>query len=156
MEGITLRRADARDAEAILKITRDSFLSYREKSGANSLAALSETADDILRDISKKLVLVAEKDGAVLGSVRVGTDGDTAYLSRFAVAEDARGMGVGTYLIDEVDKIMKKNGVRKISLHCASKLTPIIRFYYGCGFYIDAVDKSAGYLRASLSKDYDR
>ena len=54
-----------------------------------------------------------------------------------------------------VDRIMLKKGVKKICLHTGSKVTSLIRFYYGRGFYIDSTDKSKGYVRALLIKDYE-
>ena len=54
-----------------------------------------------------------------------------------------------------VDKIMIDQGVKKLSLHTASKIASLIRFYYGRGFYIDSTDKSKGYIRALLVKDYE-
>ena len=53
-----------------------------------------------------------------------------------------------------VDRIMIKKGVTKISLHTGAKVTSLVRFYYGRGFYIDSTDKSRGYVRALLVKDY--
>ena len=50
---------------------------------------------------------------------------------------------------------MRKEGVKEISLHTGSKVTALIRFYYGRGFYIDEIDKSKGYTRAKLVKEYN-
>ena len=55
-----------------------------------------------------------------------------------------------------VDKIMVKKGVTQIQLHTGSKITSLIRFYYGRGFYIDSTDKSRGYVRALLIKEYQK
>ncbi|MCC8168817.1 MAG: hypothetical protein LIO59_00240 [Oscillospiraceae bacterium] len=55
-----------------------------------------------------------------------------------------------------VDKIMVKTGVTKISRHTGAKITSLIRFYYGRGFYIDSTDKSRGYVRALLIKEYSQ
>ena len=62
--------------------------------------------------------------------------------------------GIGKSIMNLVDKIMVKRGVKRISLHTGSKVTSLIRFYYGRGFYIDSTDKSKGYVRALLVKDY--
>ena len=44
----------------------------------------------------------------------------------------------------------------EIQLHTGSKITSLIRFYYGRGFYIDSTDKSRGYVRALLIKEYQK
>ncbi len=53
-----------------------------------------------------------------------------------------------------VDKIMIDKGIKEISLHTGAKITSLVRFYYGRGFYIDSTDKSRGYVRALLKKEY--
>ena len=91
-----------------------------------------------------------------VGSVRVEVFPDkTAYLSRFAVKVTSQNNGIGKSIMNLVDRIMIKNGVREIRLHTGAKITSLIRFYYGRGFYIDSTDKSRGYVRALLIKEYD-
>ena len=53
-----------------------------------------------------------------------------------------------------VDKVMRENHVKLLRLHTASKVTALIRFYYGRGFYIASVENSRGYPRAELVKEY--
>ena len=101
-------------------------------------------------------MLIAIQDGAPVGSVRVEIDEEnkTAYLSRFAVKVTSQNNGIGKSIMNLVDRIMRKRGVKSITLHTGSKITSLIRFYYGRGFYIDSIDKSRGYVRALLKKDY--
>ena len=77
-----------------------------------------------------------------------------AYLSRFAVASSNRNNGIGKILMKVVDKVMKENNVKTLKLHTCSKVTALIRFYYGRGFYISDVEYSRGYARAELIKEY--
>jgi len=156
MQSFEIRKAKDADLEFIYNITQEAFEAYAEFSGAKNLSALSETKEETLCDIKEKLVLVAVSNGEILGCVRVSVNGDTAYLSRFAVREQYRGVGVGSKLIEAVDEEMQKKGVKKISLHSASKMLPLIRFYYGKGFYIESTDPTPGYIRATLTKDYDK
>lgn len=156
MQNIVIRQAKECDAESIGKITQEAFENYARFTGAKNLGALLETKEDILCDIANKLVFVAEADGKAVGCVRVSVNGDNAYLSRFAVSEAYRENGVGTKLIEAVDCEMQKKGVKKISLHSASKMFALIRFYYGKGFYIESTDMTPGYIRAKLTKDYDK
>lgn len=151
-----VRSATYDDIEAIQSIVREAFLKYAEMSEAAEPEALKETAKDIKKDIDTKIVLIAERDNAPVGSVRVEIDEKTktAYLSRFAVKVSSQNNGIGKSLMNLVDEIMIKHGVKSIRLHTDSKLTPLIRFYYGRGFYIDSVDKSRGYARACLVKEY--
>ncbi len=151
-----VRPAGYKDIPAILSITREAFLKYAEMSEAAEPEALRETEADVKRDIDTKIVLIAVRDNVPVGSVRVSIDKktNTAYLSRFAVKVTSQNNGIGKSIMNLVDEIMHKYGVKSISLHTDSKLTPLIRFYYGRGFYVDSVDKSRGYVRACLKKDY--
>lgn len=150
-----VRLATYDDIESIMEITREAFVKYSELSGVKHLAALEETYEDVKHDIDTKVVLIALSDGVPVGSVRVEVfDDGTAYLSRFGVKVTSQNNGIGKSIMNLMDRIMIKKGVRQISLHTGAKITSLIRFYYGRGFYIDSTDKSRGYVRALLVKEY--
>lgn len=152
-----VRLANYDDIPSILNITREAFTKYREMAGVENLAALDETYNDVKKDIDTKVVLIAFSDGVPVGSVRVEVFPDhTAYLSRFGVKVTSQNNGIGKSIMNLVDRIMMKKGVREISLHTGAKVTSLIRFYYGRGFYIESTDKSRGYIRARLVKEYGR
>lgn len=152
-----VRVASFDDIPDIMSITHEAFIKYRELAGVESTPALNETYEDIENDLKKKIVLIAFSDGEPVGSVRLEIDKDnhTAYLSRFGVKISSQNNGIGKSIMNIVDKIMIDQGVKKLSLHTASKIASLIRFYYGRGFYIDSTDKSKGYIRALLVKDYE-
>ena len=150
-----VRHATEADIESIIKITHEAFLKYKEMSGANELDALNESYDDVAEDIKTKLVLIALSDGEPVGCVRVKVKPDmTASLTRFAVKVDCQNNGIGKSMMNHVDKMMQKRGVKSISLCTASKVASLIRFYYGRGFYVHSTDTNRGYIRARLIKEY--
>ena len=151
-----VRKARIDDAGAIQKITHEAFQKYCEMAGLSSIAALTESIEDIKSDIEKKIVLVAYIDKEVVGSVRVEVNQEdkTAYLGRFGVSTKYQNLGIGKALTNMVDVRMRSMGVKKIMLHTASKVFPLVRFYYGRGFYIDSTEKDRGYVRALLVKEY--
>lgn len=148
--------ATEEDIPAIHKITRHAFIKYCEDAGLDfDIAALTETYDDIRADIETKNVFVVRIDDEPVGAVRVELqENNQAYLSRFAVDDSHRNSGIGKILMSVVDKIMKQNNIKLLRLHTCSKVTALIRFYYGRGFYISSVDYSRGYPRAELIKEY--
>lgn len=151
-----VKSATENDIPAIHKITHDAFLKYCENAGLDyNIEALNETYDDIRSDIENKHVFIVKIDEATVGAVRIEIlpDGE-AYLSRFAVADSHRNSGIGKILMSVVDKIMKEKNVKLLRLHTSAKVTALIRFYYGRGFYIASVDYSRGYPRAELLKEY--
>ena len=150
-----VRMATYDDIDDIMSITKEAFIKYAELAGIETTAALTETYEDVKKDIDTKIVLIALSDGVPVGSVRVEVfDDKTAYFSRFGVKVTSQNNGIGKSIMNLVDRIMKKNGIKKITLHTASKISSLIRFYYGRGFYIDSTDKSKGYIRALLVKEY--
>ena len=152
-----VKRATVEDIPAIIKITKDAFLKYCEMAGLDyDIEALNETYDDVKNDIETKEVYVVFIDSEPVGAVRVELLGDEeAYLSRFAVKSTQRNNGIGKILMSVVDKAMRQNNVKILRLHAGSHVTPLIRFYYGRGFYIKSVEESRGYPRAELIKVYD-
>lgn len=151
-----VRIATYDDIPDILKITKEAFLKYIELAGIENTPAISETYEDVKKDIDNKIVLIALSDGVPVGSVRVQVfDDNTAYLSRFGVKLTSQNNGIGKSIMNLVDRIMIKKGIKKIYLHTGARITSLIRFYYGRGFYVDSTDKSNGYIRALLIKDYE-
>lgn len=151
-----IRPATEKDVESIIEITREAFLIYQEMTGAETLDALDESYLDVVRDIKDKLVLIAMSDGEPVGCVRVEIKDDkTAWLTRFAVKVTCQNNGIGKSMMNHVDKMMKREGVKSISLYTASKVASLIRFYYGRGFYVESTDTSRGYIRAKLIKKYE-
>lgn len=151
-----VRVATYDDIPSILQITHEAFMKYQELAGVSNLPALTESYEDVKRDIDTKIVLIAFSDSTPVGSVRVEVfDDNTAYLSRFGVKVTSQNNGIGKSIMNLVDRIMIKRGVKNISLHTGSKITTLIRFYYGRGFYVESIDNSRGYIRARLEKDYE-
>ena len=71
MEIIRLSRAQEQDAQGVLELTKEAFELYaREVRKKESIAALHETLDDVLRDIREKNVYVCTVDGELMGAVR--------------------------------------------------------------------------------------
>ena len=151
-----VRLANYDDIESIMSITREAFMKYKIMAKIDHVDALYETYSDVKHDIDTKIVLIALSDGEPVGSVRVEVLPDrTAVLTRFAVKVTSQNNGIGKSIMNLVDRIMIKKNISRICLYTGSKVTPLIRFYYGRGFYIESTENSRGYLRAKLVKDYE-
>ncbi len=153
-----IRRAlpNMEDAQAVQSVMLDSFEKYKAEAVVpNTPGALSETIDDIMDDIKNAYVYLAIVDGVPVGSIRVNLEGPNyAYIRRFGVRGGYQSIGIGKSFMNLVDKLLKSKGVKLAGLHTASKYTALMRFYYGCGFYVKSTEESRGYLRAYLVKDY--
>ena len=155
---LEVRRASEADISAIMQITQEAFANYCKLANVDSskITATAESFDAVKRDIAEKDVYVALIDGVPIASVRVEflSDGKSARLSRFGVKLDHQNIGIGKILINVVDNSMKEKNIDRLELFTASKFLPLIRFYYGRGFYIEEVSNDRGYLRAKLVKEY--
>jgi len=151
-----IRKATIDDAEAIQTITRIAFRKYIENTGLGTMEALEETIEDIIEDIQTKEVFVAFIDDVPVGTIRLKINPDnTGYISRFGVNTEYHNIGIGKALINLIDKLVKKKGIKRVTLHTASKYKDLIRFYYGRGFYIESTSSDRGYIRALLVKEYE-
>lgn len=152
-----IRKATADDAKSIQSITREAFKKYMSDTGlSGTMEALEESTDDIIMDIEEKEVFIALIDNVPVGTVRVRILPDnSAYISRFGVSLQYHNIGIGKSLMNLVDKLLQSMGIKKVSLHTASKYRDLIRFYYGRGFYVDSTTKDRGYIRALLVKEYE-
>lgn len=154
-ETYQIRKANISDISQIRKVTKDAFALYIKSAHLDTIPALSESEEDIRQDIETKVVLVAYIGDKIVGSLRLDLrDDKTAYLSRFGVEPGCQNLGIGKSLMNIVDNLMREYHIRQLQLHTASQIGPLIRFYYGRGFYVDSTTKDRGYIRALLCKDY--
>jgi ribosomal protein S18 acetylase RimI-like enzyme len=78
----------------------------------------SDTAAEIEKKLSRDpdLFLVAEADGAMVGSVIGGYDGRRGLVYHLAVASAYRGLGVGSQLMNELEARLQAKGCLKCYL----------------------------------------
>ncbi len=155
-ETYQIRKAIEADVPQIRKVTQEAFALYIQSAHLKTIPALTETEEDIRRDLENKVVLVAYIGDKIVGSLRLELrDGHTAYLSRFGVDPACQNLGIGKSLMNIVDNLMREYHIKQVQLHTASQIGTLIRFYYGRGFYVDSTSKDRGYIRALLCKDYE-
>jgi GNAT superfamily N-acetyltransferase len=91
------------------------------------------------------VILVARRDGLIVGMVNLLYTVSTALGARVAlledmvVAPDARGMGVGSCLLQAAVEHVRLNGCRRITLLTDQANEPAQRFYRKQGFVSSAM-----------------
>ena len=107
-------------------------------------------------------------DGAVFRQVRINDklvgfceykiDGDRLFLSKLYADKKHRGMGLGSFMFEDVVDYAKKNGLNKIYLTVNKGNTPSYNIYDHFGFkVIDSVetDIGSGYIMDDYIMEYE-
>jgi ribosomal protein S18 acetylase RimI-like enzyme len=94
--------------------------------------------------VQPELFLVAENQGAVVGTVLGGFDGVRGWIHHLAVADLHRRKGVARSLMQAAEEGLKKMGCPKVNLQVRATNLAVIEFYRSLGYNIEE--------RASLGK----
>ena len=78
--------------------------------------------------------VLCEDGGEIAGYGGITVAADTADIDNIAVTEEYRHSGVGTAVVNELCKIAKDRGVKKIFLEVRVSNSPAISLYIKCGF----------------------
>ena len=103
-------------------------------------------------------IFVAERDGTAVGTcalMRAHDAGDGTYeLAKMAVAEDARGQGIGRALAEAAIAHARAFGAARVELFTHPRLAPAVHLYRGLGFR-QVPMTATPYARAALKMALD-
>ena len=141
---VTIRTAAVADAAALSQLWTVAGLDHRPGEVAAELASV------LSRDPS--LVLVAEDDRGLVGSVFGAYDGRRGWLNRLATRPDARGRGIAGDLVSALENALHAIGCRKLNLLITPDNAGVARFYQRHGF----AEKELIFMEKHLSGPLDR
>lgn len=145
---LLIRRATAADMAAVGALAAGLVEAHHAFDPARFLAATGHTADGYARflgtqlDEADALVLVAERDGAIVGYAYAaieGTDwmslrGPAGVVHDLFVHDDQRGRAIGRQLLDAVLHEFETRGTPQVVLSTAAANTGAQRFFARAGF----------------------
>jgi ribosomal protein S18 acetylase RimI-like enzyme len=95
---------------------------------------LKETVAGFLDRMKSETVLVAERDGVLIGGVFCASQADSLYVGRLAVRGDVRRLGVASGLLDAAKDEALRLGKSKVTLSTRISLTSNIALFTNHGF----------------------
>lgn len=87
--------------------------------------------------IDRDLLLVAEVEGNVVGTVMGGYDGHRGWVYAVAVRSDHRRQGVGTALMRGIEAALAERGCLKVNLQVMTLNVGAVAFYESLGFGVE-------------------
>jgi len=107
-------------------------------------------------DPKRERCWIAEKDGAIVGSVfLVGKSANVARLRLLLVEPAARGLGLGRRLVEECIRFARHAGYRKITLWTQASLHAARHIYKRAGFEIVKEEKYRDFGHDHISETWE-
>ncbi|MQX36636.1 GNAT family N-acetyltransferase [Roseospira navarrensis] len=140
-ETLTIRRAESRDLDAIIRLLADDALGQARETVAPPLPEAYRAAFAAIdRDPHQHLV-VAERDGVVVGTLQITLIPGLSHrgtwrgqIEAVRIARDLRGAGLGRRLMDWAVAHCRDQGCRLVQLTSDATRTDAHRFYESLGF----------------------
>jgi ribosomal protein S18 acetylase RimI-like enzyme len=102
-------------------------------------AATPDTPERVARVIQARALLVADVDGAIVGSVIAGFDGWRGNFYRLAVAEGWRRRGIGRRLVEAGEARMEALGAPRVTALVAFDDAAARAFWEAVGYAADPI-----------------
>lgn len=104
-------------------------------------AAFGEDRSDVqIADRPEERTLVAERGGAVVGTVRLTRDGATAGIYGLAVEPSLQGKGIGRDVLIRACRRLRAAGAERVTLEVAADNDRALGLYLSAGFEPQATE----------------
>ena len=124
-------QANIADAEEILKLQRLAYQIEAERYNDYSILPLKQTIDEIKEQFKTHIFLKAVSESAIIGTVRAHEENETCYIGRLAVRPNMQNQGIGTILMQEIEKCFTP---KRFELFVGSKSAKNIHLYQKLGY----------------------
>ncbi|RAL05425.1 GNAT family N-acetyltransferase [Aspergillus ibericus CBS 121593] len=143
-----IRLATHDDQQIIEDIINESFSIYIPLINRKPQPML----DDYSALIKDGYVYVAERDGEIHGTVVLAPKQDYMLVDNIAVAESARGTGLGRKMLDFADEAARRAGYDTVRLHTNETMVKNIAIYKRLGYVETHRADNRGFQRVYMAK----
>lgn len=137
---LAFRNATHDDIDALLDLVESAYRGDSSRLGWTTEADLLDgqrTDHDGLRatiDKDGSLIVLAERDGELLGCANLERQGDAAYFGMFAVRPGLQGKGIGDAILRECERIARDWRLGSVRMTVIWTRTELIAFYSRRGY----------------------
>jgi len=124
--------AELKDAKEILELQSLAYQSEAKLYNDWSLPALTQTIESLHEEFKDSIILKATIKNKIVGSVRAKVENGVCKIGRLIVNPDYQGQGIGTALLNRIEK-MQEN-INDFKLFTGSKSISNIRLYEKQGY----------------------
>jgi len=141
MGGIEIKQASIEDAEIILQLQMQAYLSEAEIYNDYSIPPLIQSLNEIRQEFSQQVFLKAIekedsdkiKSGDIVGSVRGYFEKGAAYIGRLIVKPEYQNKGIGTKLMQAIEQHFKS--ANRYELFTGHRSARNLHLYQKLGYY---------------------
>jgi ribosomal protein S18 acetylase RimI-like enzyme len=135
---VLIRRAETRDAGAVLACLHAAFEPYRRHYSPAGFADTTLDSKTIQHRMAEMTVFVAENNGDVIGTIAGNvvalSGGDEGHIRGMAVLAEWQGLGVAELLLAAAESELRSRGCKQITLDTTAPLERAIKFYERHGY----------------------
>ena len=151
MDPITFRTATQADIPALVDLVTSAYRGDASRAGwtteADMLDGQRIDPDGLRRDIERprSVVLLAERDGALLACAHVAEEDGAGYFGMFSVRPDLQGGGVGKAVLGEAERIARGWQLPAMRMTVIDIRNELIAFYERRGYARTGIHKPFPY-----------
>jgi GNAT superfamily N-acetyltransferase len=135
MVGVKIRRAEERDAQAILHCLRTAFAPFEHLYTPEGYRDTVLTKQTVFDRLANMTLFVAEAEGEVVGTIGCNlVNAEEGHIRGMAVLPDWQGQQVAQQLLDAVLKELAAARCARVTLDTTAPLVRAMRFYERNGF----------------------
>lgn len=131
---LTIRPIEPGDAGEVLTLQRAAFVQEALIYGSPDMPPLTQTLEEVRSELEDNLGVVALDGTRMVGALRARVDGDLLLVGRIAIAPDRAGEGIGTALLEAVERRGAETGANEAELFTGSLSAANLRLYERLGY----------------------